>query len=58
VGTRFEGVRWNDIRRWHIAEQELAKQTISRHIIRVEDKNSTTNNGGGYAARYQAREDL
>jgi hypothetical protein len=50
----FEGVRWNDIRRWHIAEQELAKQTNQPTYYQgVEDKNNTTNNGGGYAARYK-----
>ena len=51
----FEGVRWNDIRRWHIADQELAKQAGQPTYYQgFEDKNSTTNNGGGYAARYQA----
>lgn len=47
----FEGVRWNDIRRWHIAEEALSSQN-----------NTPMNNGGvdmvmrdgKYASRYQA----
>lgn len=50
-----EGVRWNDIRRWHIAETELAKQNNQPTLYQgVTDKNSTPNNGGGYVARYKA----
>ncbi|MHB9056891.1 MAG: RagB/SusD family nutrient uptake outer membrane protein [Paludibacteraceae bacterium] len=50
-----EGVRWNDIRRWHIAETELAKQNNQPTLYQgVTDKNLTPNNGGGYVARYKA----
>jgi len=49
----FEGVRWNDIRRWHIAEQALSGQN-----------NRAMNNAGAdvvlrdgrYAERYKATE--
>jgi len=51
----FEGTRWNDIRRWHIAETALAKQDNQPTYYKgVTDKNATTNNGGGYASRYKA----
>lgn len=29
----FEGVRWNDIRRWHIAAAALENRLINRYII-------------------------
>lgn len=52
----FEGVRWNDIRRWQIAETALAKQQGVR--IRNNDggveTTANTPQGGGYAARYAA----
>lgn len=51
----FEGVRWNDIRRWHIAETALAVQNNQTVYFQGQaDKNVTTNNGGGYVARYTA----
>ncbi len=51
----FEGVRWNDIRRWHIAEQVLAEQNDQPTYFKGQlDKNATTHNGGGYVARYKA----
>lgn len=49
----FEGTRWNDIRRWHIAEQALEKQTgVKIYYNGLDDVN--TAHGGGYAARYRA----
>lgn len=48
-----EGIRWNDLRRWHIAATALAKQ--ENQPIRtsgVSDTNKAHN--GGYAARYNA----
>ena len=51
----FEGVRWNDIRRWHIAETALARQNNQPiYTNGVAATNSISNNGGGYVARYQA----
>jgi len=50
-----EGVRWNDIRRWHIAEAALAAQNNQPTYFKgVADVNATAHNGGGYAARYKA----
>jgi len=50
-----EGVRWNDIRRWHIAETALAAQNNQPTYFKgVADINATAHNGGGYAARYTA----
>lgn len=49
----FEGVRWNDIRRWHIAAAALEKQTNQPTYSRgVADTNKAHN--GGYATRYNA----
>ena len=48
-----EGIRWNDLRRWHIAATALAKQ--ENQIVYhngVEETNAPHN--GGYAARYNA----
>ena len=51
----FEGVRWNDIRRWHIAEAMLAEQDGQPiYTNGIASKNTTSSNGGGYAARYKA----
>lgn len=48
-----EGIRWNDIRRWHIAATALAKQ--ENQEIYVEGSPTTnTPHAGGYAARYNA----
>ncbi|MCS2308820.1 RagB/SusD family nutrient uptake outer membrane protein [Bacteroides thetaiotaomicron] len=49
----FEGVRWNDIRRWHIAEQLLDKQVgVTVYNRGFETKMPALN--GGYSARYRA----
>ena len=49
----FEGLRFNDIRRWHIAASALEKQTDQDcYYCGRPDKNSAHN--GGYAARYNA----
>ncbi|SHE39223.1 RagB/SusD family nutrient uptake outer membrane protein [Dysgonomonas macrotermitis] len=51
----FEGTRWNDIRRWHIAETALTVQNNQATYFQgLADRNTTVNNGGGYAARYNA----
>ncbi len=49
----FEFLRWNDIRRWHIAATALEKQ----NGVKIYNNGQQTNNtphGGGYAARYNA----
>ena len=49
----FESIRWNDIRRWHIAADALEKQVnVKVYTNGVEDTNKAHN--GGYAARYNA----
>lgn len=49
----FEGTRWNDIRRWHIAASALEKQTnTNTYYCGNSDKNTAHN--GGYTARYNA----
>ena len=49
----FEGVRWNDIRRWHIAAAALEKQTNQPTYSRgIPDTNKPHN--GGYKNRYNA----
>ena len=49
----FEGLRFNDIRRWHIAAEALEKQTDQDcYYCGRPDKNRAHN--GGYAARYKA----
>ena len=48
-----EGVRWNDIRRWHIAATALAKQENQpTYYCGNPDTNKPHN--GGYAARFNA----
>jgi hypothetical protein len=48
-----EGIRWNDIRRWHIAATALAKQEGQpTYYCGSPDTNKPHN--GGYAARYNA----
>lgn len=49
----LEGVRWNDIRRWHIAAAALSKQN---GVAILNSGNAATNKpqNGGYAARYNA----
>lgn len=49
----FEGVRWNDIRRWHIAAQALEAQTNQPVYFCGKEAKNTAHNGG-YAARYNA----
>jgi len=50
-----EAVRWNDIRRWHIAADALDKQSGQPTFYKGNpDTNTTSNNGGGYKARYNA----
>lgn len=46
-----EGIRWNDIRRWHIAATALAKQE-DQPIYYCGSEDTNTAHGGGYAARY------
>lgn len=48
-----EGIRWNDMRRWHIAAAALEKQTdVDVVYCSIPDKNKRQ--GVGYAARYNA----
>ncbi|MDX8338055.1 RagB/SusD family nutrient uptake outer membrane protein [Draconibacterium sp. IB214405] len=49
----FEGVRWNDIRRWGIAATELEKQ-IGQPIYTKGNDDMSKGFGGGYASRYEA----
>ncbi|MDR0961316.1 MAG: RagB/SusD family nutrient uptake outer membrane protein [Mediterranea sp.] len=49
----FEGVRYYDIMRWGIAEQELAKQE-GLSVIMQEQELTTQAYGGGYASRFKA----
>lgn len=49
----LEGIRWNDIRRWHIAAAALSKQENQPvYYCGQPDKNKPHN--GGYVARYNA----
>ena len=48
-----EGIRWNDIRRWHIAATALAKQE-GQSIYYCGNPDTNTPHNGGYAARYNA----
>ncbi|MGL5318414.1 MAG: RagB/SusD family nutrient uptake outer membrane protein [Bacteroidales bacterium] len=49
----FEGIRWNDIRRWGIAAEVLEKQ-IGQPIYNFGEPAVSKSYGGGYAARYKA----
>ncbi len=49
----FEGVRWNDIRRWHIAESALSSQN---NTPMTNAGKAVVMRDGRYAARYQATE--
>lgn len=49
----FEGLRWDDMRRWHIAADCLDKQT-GVDIINAGTKTTNTAQIGGYKARYNA----
>ena len=48
-----EGIRWNDIRRWHIAAAALALQENQKCYYCGNETKNTPHNGG-YAARYNA----
>lgn len=51
----FEGVRWNDIRRWHIAAAALQKQqNVPIYYCGEASTNAAQTYNGGYAARYNA----
>lgn len=49
----FEGLRWDDLRRWHIAPEALTKQ-VGGSIYNVGVKTTMKEQGGGYASRYNA----
>ena len=51
----FEGTRWNDIRRWHIAADALERQTGAKVYTNGAESRNVAQNGG-YAARYKARQ--
>ena len=48
----FEGLRWNDIRRWHIAENVLDQQ-IGETVYNQAKEATIPTLGGGYVARYK-----
>ena len=48
-----EGIRWNDIRRWHIAATQLAKQE-GQPVYYCGSPATNDAHNGGYAARYNA----
>ena len=48
-----EGIRWNDIRRWHIAATALAKQE-GQPVYYCGNPGTNDAHNGGYAARYNA----
>ena len=50
-----EGIRWNDIRRWHIATVALDKQEGQDiYYCGSPAKNDAANHNGGYSVRYKA----
>ncbi len=49
----LEGIRWNDIRRWHIAAEALDKQ-LNQPIYTSGAADKNTAHNGGYSARYNA----
>ena len=49
----FEGTRWNDIRRWHIAAAALEKQT-NQPIYTSGTPSKNVAQNGGYTVRYNA----
>lgn len=49
----FEGLRWDDIRRWGIAKEALQKQLGGR-IYNGGTATTMKDQGAGYAARYEA----
>lgn len=50
----FEGTRWNDIRRWHIAAEALGRQEGQDVLHGVAGQTTSMTHGGGYAERYNA----
>lgn len=48
-----EGIRWNDIRRWHIAADVLERQT-NEDVYYCGNPGKNKAQNGGYAARYKA----
>lgn len=48
-----EGLRWNDIRRWHIAADALERQTGVKIYVKGNESTNTAHSGG-YRARYNA----
>lgn len=48
-----EGIRWNDIRRWHIAANVLERQT-NEDVFYCGNPGKNKPQNGGYAARYKA----
>ena len=48
-----EGLRWNDLRRWHIAAAALEKQT-NQPVYYCGKAETNTAHNGGYATRYNA----
>lgn len=49
----FEGLRWGDMRRWHEAETDLAKQ-VGEAIWNNGQSTVMKDQGAGYIARYKA----
>ncbi|HIY87555.1 MAG TPA: RagB/SusD family nutrient uptake outer membrane protein [Candidatus Bacteroides pullicola] len=49
----FEGVRWNDIRRWHIAAAALDRQ-LNQPVYELGLPSVNDAHNGGYSARYNA----
>ncbi len=49
----FEGVRWNDIRRWHIAAAALDRQ-LNQPVYELGLPSINDAHNGGYSARYNA----
>ncbi len=50
----LEGIRWNDMRRWHIAAAALEKQTNQPVYYCGQPNEKNTPHNGGYAVRYNA----
>ena len=48
-----EGIRWNDIRRWHIAAAVLNKQ-LNQKIYYCGNETTNAAHNGGYGSRYNA----
>ncbi len=49
----LEGIRWNDIRGWHIAAEALSKQD-NQPVYYCGQPDRNTAHNGGYAVRYKA----